>query len=258
MPSWDASQYLQFADQRTRPCCELVERVEISSPSRVIDLGCGPGNSTAVVAERWPTADITGLDNSSEMIEAARRDSPDRRWIVGHIAQWARDNFTPFDVIISNAAMQWVDDHPAVFPLLMRQVAPGGALAVQMPGNYDAPAHTAMRHLAAMPKWHDRFPAGVREWHVEDLPFYYDLLAPHAGRLDLWETEYYHVMPAVEAIVEWYKGTGLRPFLDALSTDADRAAFTAEYVEKIRETYPRRADEKVLFPFRRLFIVAYR
>jgi trans-aconitate 2-methyltransferase len=259
MPTWNADQYLRFGEERTQPCRDLAARIDVASPGRVIDLGCGPGNSTEVLAKRWPDAELTGLDSSPEMIDAARRAYPQRRWVVGDIGGWAASDAGPFDVVFSNAAMQWVGDHGAAYPRLLAQAAPGGALAVQVPGNYDGLAHRLMRELAASDGWHPRFPAGgVREWYVHEPTFYYDALAPHAARLDLWETEYLHVMPGPEAIVEWYKGTGLRPFLDALATDAERAGFMAEYLEQIRAAFPARPDGKVLFPFRRLFLVAYR
>ncbi len=259
MPKWDATQYLQFAEERTRPCRDLVARIAITSPRRGIDLGCGPGNSTQVLAERWPGRGAIGLDSSIEMIEAARRTAPERRWIVGEIAAWTADEGDVCDIVFSNAALQWVPDHARLYPQLLAHVAPGGALAVQVPNNIDAPAHAVARDLAASSAWGNRFPAaGVREWHVHDSGFYYDLLTPHAARIDLWETEYIHVMPAAEAIVEWYKGTGLRPFLEALSASEDRQQFLAAYLDAIRTAYPARANGHVLFPFRRLFLVAYR
>jgi trans-aconitate 2-methyltransferase len=258
MPTWDPHQYLQFAEERTLPCRDLVRRIELSAPTNIIDLGCGPGNSAAVIAERWPQARITGLDNSPEMIAAARKTQPQNNWIVGDITTWAQADEQLFDLIVSNAAMQWVDDHSTAFARLMRHVAPGGALAIQMPGNYDAPAHLLMRELSASPAWRDRFPRRVREWNVHDLPFYYDVLNPHAKRVDLWATEYIHNMPESGAIVEWYRGTGLRPFLDALSTESDRERFTHEYGQRLRAAYPQQSDGRVLFPFRRLFMIAYR
>jgi trans-aconitate 2-methyltransferase len=151
-----------------------------------------------------------------------------------------------------------VPDHRALYPKLLTKVAPGGALAVQVPCNFDAPVHVIARDIAASAAWRDCFPAGgVREWHVHEPAFYYDVIAPAAARVDLWETEYLHVMPDAEAILEWYKGTGLRPFLEALSSAADRERFAAEYLESLREAYPSRPDGRVLFPFRRLFLVAY-
>jgi len=259
MPTWAPEQYLQFASERTRPCQDLVDRVAIESPGRAIDLGCGPGNSTAVIAKRWPRSEIIGLDGSAEMIEKARRDAPARKWMVGDISQWAQRDDGQFNLVFSNAALQWVEDHAAVFPRLLRRVAPGGALAFQMPANYDAPAHTAMRRLTASTTWKAHFGSGgVREWHAHDLPFYYDVLSPHATRLDGWVTEYLHVMPSARAIVDWYKGTGLRPFLDALPDEARRSDFTADYLKEIEKSYPPQADGKILFPFRRLFVIAYR
>ena len=259
MPNWDASQYLRFAEERTRPCRDLAAQIATPSPRQVIDLGCGPGNSTQVLAERWPNAELTGLDSSPEMIEAARLIRPSRKWVVGDIANWTAREERPYDVVFSNAALQWVPDHATLFPRLMAQLATGGSLAVQVPNNIDAPAHVIARRLAASDFWRRRFPvAGVREWHVHDSDFYYDLLAPHAARIDLWETEYLHIMPAADAIVEWYKGTGLRPFLEAISSAADRERFIAAYLDEIRAAYPPRADGHVLFPFRRLFLIAYR
>jgi trans-aconitate 2-methyltransferase len=255
---WDAAKYLQFAEERTRPCRELAARVAIASPRKVIDLGCGPGNSTQVLAERWPGAELTGLDSSSEMIDAARRALPECRWLASDIADWAATEREPFDVIFSNAALQWVSDHATIFPTLLERVAPGGALAVQMPNNLDAPAHRVARSLVASPSWRDRFPSsGVREWHVHAPEFYYDLIAPHVDRIDLWETEYVQVMQDAEAILDWYKGTGLRQYFAALSNAIDRERFAAGYLEAIRVAYPPRPDGRVLFPFRRLFLAAY-
>jgi trans-aconitate 2-methyltransferase len=258
MPTWDADQYLRFDDERTRPCRELAARVAIAAPKSMIDLGCGPGNSTAVLAERWPEAGLTGLDSSPEMIAAAHRAGPRAAWCVGDIVAWANENSHRYDVVFSNAALQWVDDHAVVFPRILSHVAPGGALAIQMPGNYDAPAHRIMRDLAISPAWRDRFPTrGVREWHVHDLATYYDFLAPAAAAVDIWQTEYLHIMADPGAIVEWYKGTGLRPFLDALADDEQRADFTAEYLRCIHQAYPVRGGGRVIFPFRRLFLIAY-
>ena len=251
MPTWNAPQYLKFAEERTQPCRDLVARVPLVQPGSIIDLGCGPGNSTQVLAERWPTARIAGLDNSAAMIAQARGVHPDRGWIQTGIAEWAEGG-DRYDLVFSNAALHWLPDHRSLFPRLMDRVAPGGALAVQMPGNGDSPAHVLMRNVAA--QW-----AGteeVREWFTHDLGFYYDVLTPHAARVDLWATEYLHVMDGAEGIVEWYKGTGLRPFLDALPAPRDRDRFLAVYLEAIREAYPSHDDGRVLFPFRRIFMVA--
>jgi trans-aconitate 2-methyltransferase len=254
MPTWDAGQYLQFADERTRPCRDLIGRIALEQPRRIVDLGCGPSNSTAALMARWPEAEITGLDSSPEMIAAAQKAYPDRNWTTGDIASWTAER--PCDLLFSNAALQWVGDHRAVIPRLMRQVAPGGALAIQVPANFEAPAHRAMRELAHSRVWRNHFPETVREWFVHEPAFYYDAVAPLAKRVDLWTTEYFHVMENAQAIVEWYKGTGLRPFLDALSA-ADQERFLAEYRALLAVSYPHRGDGKVLFPFLRLFVIAY-
>jgi trans-aconitate 2-methyltransferase len=255
VPTWNPQQYLKFAEERTRPCRDLAARVEAGSPRRIIDLGCGPGNSAEVLSARWPHAAITGLDSSAAMIETARAAFPQCEWRVGDIAEWAaadgRLDGERFDLVFSNAALQWVDDHAALFPQLLARVAEGGALAVQIPGNYAAPQGQLLREVGA------RFHLQVREWRSHEIDFYYDALAPHASRLDLWATDYLHVMPNVEAIVEWYKGTGLRPYLDALPGEAERERFQAAYLEGLRPIYPPQANGAVLFLFRRIFIVAY-
>jgi trans-aconitate 2-methyltransferase len=258
VPTWDAKQYLRFNDERTRPCRELAARVSLDAPRHVIDLGCGPGNSTAVLAERWPKAQLTGLDSSLEMIATARRGAPASDWRVGDIAAWAAEKGQLFDVVFSNAALQWVPHHADLFPKLFHRVAPGGALAIQVPGNLDAPAHGLMRQMAASAAWSGFFRGGVREWHVEDMTTYHDILAAEAAELDLWATEYQHILPDAVGIVEWYKGTGLRPFLDVLPSDEIKDAFTAEYLEHLRRAYPARSNGRVIFPFRRMFLLAYR
>jgi trans-aconitate 2-methyltransferase len=251
MPTWNPQQYLKFAEERSRPCRDLAARVDVAAPRRIIDLGCGPGNSAAILTERWPEAAITGLDSSEAMLDAARAASPQNEWRVGDIAEWAAASGDRFDVVFSNAALQWVADQGVVFPQLMARVAEGGALAVQAPGNYASPQHQMLREIAR------RASLRVREWHTHDLDFYYDALAPLASRLDLWATEYLQVMPDVESIVEWYKGTGLRPYLDALGDGLERERFLAEYLEGLRLIYSPQSNGAVLFPFRRIFIVAY-
>jgi trans-aconitate 2-methyltransferase len=209
--------------------------------------------------ERWPDAELTGVDSSADMIDTARRISLKCQWLVKDIGYWVATNPYPVDLILSNAALQWLPDHAALFPALLEQVAASGALAVQMPNNLDAPPHRVARDLAASDSWRGRFvAAGVREWHVHDTAFYYDLLAPQATRLDFWETEYVHVMDGGEQILEWYKGSGLRPYFAALSSANERDEFAADYLKTIRAAYPRRTDGRILFSFRRLFLIAYR
>jgi trans-aconitate 2-methyltransferase len=251
MPTWDANQYLKFGDERTQPCRDLALRVSIPAVRTVVDLGCGPGNSTKVIAERWPQAEIMGVDNSASMIETARREYPHYRWVVSDISLWASEPGPPFDIVFSNATLHWVPDHVTLYPNIFARVARGGAFAAQAPCNLDSPAQRLMREVA---------PRGLRvnEWFTHPAGFYYDLLAPLSAHLDMWETEYLHILPNPEAIVEWYKGSGLRPFLEALQTDSEREQFLGEYLRRIRIAYPPQADGRILFPFRRLFVVAYK
>jgi trans-aconitate 2-methyltransferase len=259
MPTWGPEQYLRFHEERTQPCRDLVARIPRHETRTIIDLGCGPGNSTAVLAERWPMANITGLDSSEVMLECARERLPHHQFIKGDITEWARNTDADYDVVFSNAALQWVADHETVYPGLLAAVRSGGVLAIQMPADINAPAHKAMRDLALSPSWRDYFaPGAVREWQVHEASFYYDVLSRDAKSLTLWQTEYIHIVTDAEAIGEWYKGSGMRPFLDALPDDQTRQRFTEDYVVAVRALYPPRPDGRVLFPFRRLFLIAHR
>lgn len=297
MAGWNPGQYLKFRDERTQPCRDLAARISLPQVRTTIDLGCGPGNSTQILAERWPDAQITGLDSDTSMIRAAIESHPRGRWITGDIAKWAAgkppneaaeksmppaaekpfvqdaaalsgdaptnhpyDDYAElYDVVFSNAALQWLPDHGTLYPQLFSHVAPGGALAVQIPSNFDRPAHRLLREMAASIGWRKWFPSGrVRTWHAQDTGFYYDLLAPLAARIDLWQTEYFHVLPNTESVVDWYRGTGMRPYLNAIGENTDREKFLAEYTEKIRAAYELRPDGKILFPFLRIFLIAYR
>lgn len=253
--AWDAGQYLKFGEERTQPARDLLARVPLASPRRVVDLGCGPGNSTALLIQRWPEAEVTGIDSSPAMLEQARRDYPKGHWVEADIGAWSPAE--AHDLVFSNAALQWVPDHARVFPALLDTLSPGGVLAVQMPRNYDAPTHALLREMAAHPRWSPRMPEHLRRFPVSEPGFYYDLLAPRAARLDVFEIEYLQVTDGPEGIVEWMKGTGIRPFLQDLD-EAGRAELLADYLARVEQAYPRRADGKVLFPFRRLFLLASR
>jgi trans-aconitate 2-methyltransferase len=257
MPSWDPAQYAQFAAERARPCRDLIAAIAVESPERIADLGCGSGNSAAMLAERWPAAQILGIDTSSEMLEAARATNQRASFEQAEIEEWARHP-GEWEVVFSNAALQWVPHHESVFPQLMQRVSPGGALAVQMPADMHAPAHIIARELAASPAWSTRFATSPSSWQVHSAGFYYDALSPHAKRLDLWMTDYFHALPSAESITEWYRGSGLRPYIDALRTLSARTEFLAQYTDRLRSEYPSRRDGRVLLPFSRIFVVAYR
>jgi trans-aconitate 2-methyltransferase len=260
MSVWNDQQYLKFADERTRPAHELLARVVLSEAASVVDLGCGPGNSTALLVARFPQAHVTGVDNSREMLERARKDLPSATWIEADVAHYRTAGVV--DVLFANAVLQWLPDHAALFPALLEQVRPGGVLAVQMPRNFEEPSHRLMRETepdsaTAFAPWGERLRDLRALTRVGTPEFYYDLLAPHAASVDIWQTNYQHVMPDATAIVEWVKGTGLRPYLDALP-QAERAHYVERYTAGIDRAYPARADGRRLFNFPRLFIVATR
>lgn len=256
MPQWDADVYLRFANERTQPVLDLLHRIRLENPRRIMDLGCGPGNSTAELRRHWPTSTVVGLDSSPEMIEKARQSFPQGVWQVGDAAKWQADR--PFDLVFSNALLHWVPDHAQVCPHLFRQVAPGGALAAQVPAHYDSPLHHEILDVSRDPAWNHRM-AGAREALTKESPaFYYDLLQGEASRVDVWEAIYYHALAGPEAVLEWFRGTGLRPFLEALDSAENRCRFESLLLERYTTAYPRRAGGNILFPFRRLFFVAYR
>ena len=253
MASWDDEQYLKFADERTRPAKELLLRVPVEKPHRVVDLGCGPGNSTELLTDRWPYAEVVGVDNSQEMLARARRDLPTVDFIEADAQTYRPEQ--PVDVLFANALLQWVPGHEQLLPELFGSVLPGGALAFQVPNNFDEPSHRLMRELKG--SWSERLAQVPARAQIGAPAFYYDLLAPHARHVDIWQTTYQHVMPDAQAIVAWVEGTGLRPYLDALAGE-ERAAYLSAYTAAIDSAYPPRSDGKRLFSFPRLFVVAVR
>jgi trans-aconitate 2-methyltransferase len=255
MPTWDANLYLQFGSERTQPSIDLVSRINHPNPSRIIDLGCGPGNSTQILRNRWPEARITGLDNSLEMIAAAQQSYPNDTWILADAATWTADH--PFDIVFSNAALHWMSDHTHLFPHLFNQVALGGAFAMQIPAHHSSPVHLSILEVAGNPAWSHLMDNARNSITRYSPSFYYDLIQPLASKVDLWETEYVHIMDSPQAIVNWFRGTGLRPFLEALETEKQKQQFERLLLEAYTKAYPRQRDDKVLFPFRRLFMVAY-
>jgi trans-aconitate 2-methyltransferase len=253
---WNPKHYLQFGDERTRPAIDLCCRIEIDAPGSVVDLGCGPGNSTAVLRNRWPDARVTGIDSSSEMIEAARAACPEGDWVLADIATWTPDR--SFDVVFSNATLQWVPDHAPLVERLFGHVATDGALAFQIPAETYAHVRTLIHEIARDPAWYARMTRPLTILTMEPPAFYYDRLAPLARSVDLWQTEYMHVMDSQAAIVDWISSTGLRPFLRALDTESERARFLEKLHKRVAESYEVRPDGKVLLPFKRIFVIAYK
>ncbi|WP_428952973.1 trans-aconitate 2-methyltransferase [Streptomyces sp. cg35] len=262
-PTWDPQQYLRHADHRGRPYVDLLARVPAlpREPARIADLGCGPGNVTTLLAERWPTAHITGYDNSPEMLARAEP-------YAGPTAGGGRLDFahadlthwTPpqtYDLIASNATLQWVPGHADAFPRLLDALAPGGTLAFQVPGNFEAPSHALMRELAGTAPWRARLAGLLRHADAVLAPAaYLERLADLGCAVDAWETTYLHLLAGADPVLDWVKGTGLRPVLTALADDPEaRDAFVAAYRDLLREAYPTTPHGTVL-PFRRIFVVA--
>lgn len=253
--SWNPELYLTFAGERTRPSVDLAARVAVADPRTVIDLGCGPGNSTAVVRARWPNAAVTGLDSDPAMIATAEKSDAGVRWVLADAATW--EPAERFEVVFSNALLQWLPDHETLLPKLLRAVAPGGALAIQIPAHTFSPLHRHMLDIAGEPGWPEHLRSARHALTSSEPAFYYDILCDRAAKLDLWVTEYCHILNGPDDILTWIRGTGLRPFLQALPDETERARFEAELLKRVTVSYPRRRDGKVAFPFRRLFLIAY-
>jgi trans-aconitate 2-methyltransferase len=254
---WDPGQYLRYAGERGRPFFDLLARVPAEKPGFVADLGCGPGNLTATLTERWPEAEILGVDNSPEMIAAAQAETGHGSRLTfreGDVRGWRPER--PVDVLISNAVLQWVPGHLDVVSRWPDMLAPGGWLAFQLPGNFGQPSHTVLRDLAASARWRGQL-AGVQlNRQARDPAEYLDLLARAGCTVDAWETTYLHVLPGSDPVVEWYRGTGLRPVLAALGPEQAQE-FVAEYREGVTRAYPP-APYGTVLPFRRVFVVASR
>ncbi|MBI4755998.1 MAG: methyltransferase domain-containing protein [Betaproteobacteria bacterium] len=251
---WNPDHYLAFGDLRLRPAVDLLARVPVEDATTVADLGCGPGNVTRILQARWPRAAVTGVDNSAEMLaRAAAAVVPGVAWQQADVATWAPE--APVDVLFSNAALHWLDHHETLFPRLAGFVRPGGALAVQMPDNFAAPSHRCACQAAREGPWRAVLEPLLRSAPVRGAGNYHDLLVARARSLDIWETEYLQVLEGDNPVADWTRGSLLVPLLAALE-EPWRSAFEADYRRRVAAAYPRHADGRTLFPFRRLFIVA--
>jgi len=256
---WDPTQYSQFEAERTQPVIDLLSHIPQVPAGPVIDLGCGPGNSTELLARLCESNPVQGIDSSEEMVERARARVPEAHFEVARIQDWAEreSGGEGFGVVLSNAALHWLPDHDALFPRLLACLRENGVLAVQMPRNFDAPSHTCAHAVARLEAWRSRLAELHTAPPVGEPAYYHDLLAPRAQTVSIWETIYVHCFEDAEAIVQWTLGTALRPYLDRLEA-SEHKSFLDAYRAEIQRAYPKRASGLVLMPFRRLFLVAVR
>jgi trans-aconitate 2-methyltransferase len=263
---WDPDVYNRYADERGRPFLELLSRVRVDAAADVVDLGCGPGSLTALLGSRWPEADVTGVDSSAEMIAAAGSPGSERpgserpgserlRFVVGDLALW--EPAGEVDVVVANAALHWVPGHVDLLARFASWLRPGGALAFQVPDNFTEPSHTLLHDLRVSPRWRERLGDGAdRSAGVERPDRYLRALVDAGLDPDVWQTEYLHVLPGDDAVLDWVRGTALRPVLSVLDS-AEQEEFVGSYAEALRAAYPRDAFGTV-FSFRRTFAVAHR
>lgn len=250
MADWNPSLYLKFGAERTRPAAELLARIAHHPATLAVDLGCGPGNSTALLRDAWPAATIIGVDNSPAMLKEAAQTLPDCQFVNADISLFRPEQ--PADVIYANASLQWLTDHQRLFPHLVSNLAENGVLAVQMPDNWQEPSHTLMRQVAK----ELGYPSGERT-PLPGVHQYYDILTACGCEVDIWHTTYYHPLESHQAIIDWLQSTGLRPFLQPLE-ERQREEFLSRYLELLKQHYRLQRNEKVLLVFPRLFIVARR
>ena len=253
MGDWNSEQYLKFKKQRTQPAIDLAARLD-GSPREIIDLGCGPGNSTRVLKNRFPNAHIIGADSSENMIAKAREDNPDLEFALLDLNGDLSANYGRYDVVFSNACFQWIPNHRELLPKVFALLVDGGTLAAQIPMNFDEPIHQIIGRISESGKWRARFPE-KRVFGTLTIPEYHDILSGLTDDFELWQTIYCHRMPSIESIIEWYRSTGLRTYLAALS-DKDGAEFIADITAELEREYPKQANGEIIFRFPRFFFIA--
>ena len=253
MSDWDSKQYLKFKAQRTQPSIDLAARLD-GSPNEIIDLGCGPGNSTRVLKNRFQNAHIIGADNSENMIAKAREDNPDLEFTLLDLNGDLSAYYGRFDVVFSNACLNWIPNHREIIPKIFGLLRSGGALAVQIPMNFDEPVHQIIARISESEKWRDKIPE-KRIFHTLKIPEYHDILSSLTDDFEIWQTIYCHRMPSIESIIEWYRSTGMRTYLACLSEE-DGAEFIADVSAELEREYPKQKNGEIIFRFPRFFFIA--
>ena len=254
MTDWSANQYTKFIKERTQPAIDLANKITISNPHNIIDIGCGPGNSTRVLADKFKDAYIVGADNSQNMLDKAKSQNPDLNFMMFDASKDFTDIKERFDVVFSNACIQWIPNHRELIKNMMGILNDGGVLAVQTPMNYKEPIHRIIEELVCSDKWKKYFP-NPRAFYNLKPEEYFDLLSKISSDFTIWETVYCHRMPSHESIMEWYKGTGLRPYLNELS-EYDAEEFEREVYNEVVKAYPIQSNGEIIFRFPRFFFTA--
>ncbi len=254
---WDPDQYLKFKDERTQPSIDLVNKINIAySPKNIVDIGCGPGNSSQVLLRRWPQAQLVGVDNSPAMIAKAKNDHPKQEWILSGAD--AFESTVEFDLIFSNATIQWIPDHESLFAKFINLLSGSGVIAMQVPQFQDMPLSQAIHSVSLSKRWGKKTAGCAKLFTYHDSHYYYDLLAAKMKRIDMWETDYIHVMPSHLAIMDWIKSTGMKPYLDRLGDENDKKDFVEEVLNETKKCYAQQKNGNILFPFKRLFFIGYK
>jgi trans-aconitate 2-methyltransferase len=253
---WNPQHYLKFKNERTQPSVDLVSRIDSVSPSTIIDIGCGPGNSTQILIERWPKAEVIGIDSSPSMIEKARAAYPHQTWRLGDASKFNEEN--AYDIVFSNATIQWIPDHETLIANFYHLAKKGGAIALQVPRFNQMPIRSAIAAISENEPWKKYTKEVDALFTYHDPSFYYEQFSRHTARIDLWETTYFHILESQQSIIDFCRSAGMKPFLDSLPTDSDRAQFEHEVLDEVKKRYPLQPDGKVLFPFIRLFVIAYK
>ncbi len=255
MNDWNPNKYLQFKSERTQPSIDLISKIQKSDPKSIIDIGCGPGNSTQILVNRWPKAEITGLDNSEEMIKTARQDYPNQEWIVNDFS--THEFNRKFDVVFSNAAIQWMPNHSELLKKFRSLLTKRGVVAVQIPQFWDMPLGKIIDNTAKDDRWRIKTESIANIFTIHNYSFYYDVLSQIFSSVEMWETDYLHVLNSHSSIVEMMRSTGLKPYYESLNNDSDISEFEGVVLKEIIIAYPEQSNGKVILPFKRLFFTAH-
>jgi trans-aconitate 2-methyltransferase len=256
MKDWNPDWYMQFSSERTQPSIDLTSRINQIEPESIIDIGCGPGNSTQVLANRWPKSKITGLDSSTAMIRKAKQDYPDQEWIVADALTYKPE--IKYDIIFSNAAIQWIPDHEKLLTKFYEILTDNGIIAFQIPLFWDMPLGKIINNTAKDDRWKTKTESVSNLFTIHDYSFYYDQLSKLFNSIEIWETSYMHILNSHAAILEMMRSTGLKPYLERLDNDSEKRKFEQEVLKEIQSAYPIQKDGKVILPFKRLFFIGYK